>query len=309
VPADAAFPAIPAPELLADPLYAARGVTLGVLRLDRLHPLWGGNKVFKLLPNLRRAQALGLRRVISFGGAHSNHLHALAAWGHAHGWETVGIVRGEAPAQPGPTLRELRAWGMRLRHVSRTDYRRRADAAWVRAITQDLQPALLIPEGGDNAEGFAGCRALGEAVDALDGRWDVLALACGTGTTLAGLVAGSRAFVLGVAALRDAPGIAARAAAHLDGAGVDASGRFRVLDRFAGRGFARVDAALAAFIGRARSAGLPLDPVYTGKLFYCLRTLIDEGFFARGTRVLAVHTGGLQGARAGLLPAGGGVSL
>ena len=73
-------------------------MTLGVLRLDRLHPLWGGNKVFKLLPNLRRAEALGQRRVISFGGAYSNHLHALAAWGREHGLETVGIVRGEAPA-------------------------------------------------------------------------------------------------------------------------------------------------------------------------------------------------------------------
>ena len=88
------FPELPAVETLRDALYDARGVTLDVLRLDRLHPLWGGNKVFKLLPNLHRAEALGLRRVISFGGAYSNHLHALAAWGAEHGVQTVGIVRG-----------------------------------------------------------------------------------------------------------------------------------------------------------------------------------------------------------------------
>jgi len=329
------FPALPPVETLADPLCAARGVTLGVLRLDLLHPLWGGNKLFKLLPNLRRAEALGLRRVLSFGGAHSNHLHALAAWGRAHGLETAGIVRGEAPVAPGPTLAELHAWGMRIRHVPRVDYRRRHDPAWVAEIAREFMPALVVPEGGDNAEGFAGCRELGRAIAALPGRWDVLALACGTGTTLAGLVAGSGAFVLGIAALRDGAGIAARAAAHLarercagrdsppqpgvgpessrqPGVGPDSSGRgvalappwgprYRVLERFAGRGFARVDARLDAFMhdfsGRH---GVPLDPVYTGKLFLGLHTLVGEGRFPPGTRVLAVHTGGLQGARGAL---------
>ena len=291
------FPALPPVERLADPLCAARGVTLGVLRLDLLHPLWGGNKLFKLLPNLRRAEALGLRRVLSFGGAHSNHLHALAAWGRAHGLETVGIVRGEAPVAPGPTLAELQAWGMRIRHVSRADYRRRHDPAWVAEIAREFMPALVIPEGGDNAEGFAGCRELGRAIAALPGPWDVLALACGTGTTLAGLVAGSGAFVLGIAAMRDGAGITARAAAHL--AREQCTGaRFRVLERFAGRGFARVDARLDAFMRDfSRRHGVPLDPVYTGKLFLGLHTLVGEGRFPPGTRVLAVHTGGLQGAR------------
>jgi len=297
-PEDSGFPAPAAVESLPEPLFAGSGVAVDLLRLDRLHPAWGGNKLYKLLPNVRRAQALGLRRLVSFGGAHSNHLHALAAWGHAHGWETVGIVRGAEPPEPGPTLLDLRDFGMRLRYVSRADYRRRADPAWVREITRDLRPALVIPEGGDNEAGFAGCRALGRAVDALQGGWDLIALACGTGTTLAGLVAGAAMPVLGFAALRDATGIAARAAAHLERAGLAGSGRFRVLDRFAGRGFARSDPALDDFIVAAARYGLPLDPVYTGKLLLGLRTLIGEGAFRSGTRILAVHTGGLQGARA-----------
>lgn len=288
------FPELPAVETLRDAPYDARGVTLDVLRLDRLHPLWGGNKVFKLLPNLHRAEALGLRRVISFGGAYSNHLHALAAWGAEHGVQTVGIVRGEAPARPGPTLRELHERGMHIRHVSRTEYRRRHEPAWVAQVTRELMPALVIPEGGDNAEGFAGCRELGRSIAALAGGWDVIALACGTGTTLAGVVAGSGAFVLGVAALRDAAGITARAAAHL----APTVRRFHVLDRFAGRGFARIDAELAAFMAQfTQRNGVPLDPVYTGKLFLGLHTLVGEGRFPPGTRVLALHTGGLQGAR------------
>ena len=304
------FPELPAVETLRDALYDARGVTLDVLRLDRLHPLWGGNKVFKLLPNLHRAEALGLRRVISFGGAYSNHLHALAAWGAEHGVQTVGIVRGEAPARPGPTLRELHERGMHIRHVSRAEYRRRHDPAWVGEVTRELMPALVIPEGGDNAEGFAGCRELGHSIAALAGGWDVIALACGTGTTLAGVVAGSGAYVLGVAALRDAAGITACAAAHL----APTVRRFRVLERFAGRGFARIDAELAAFMARfTQRSGVPLDPVYTGKLFLGLHTLVGEGRFPPGTRALALHTGGLQGAREAscgrILPAAGAVPL
>ncbi|MBK6277583.1 MAG: pyridoxal-phosphate dependent enzyme [Gammaproteobacteria bacterium] len=304
------FPELPAVETLRDAPYDARGVTLDVLRLDRLHPLWGGNKVFKLLPNLHRAEALGLRRVISFGGAYSNHLHALAAWGAEHGVQTVGIVRGEAPARPGPTLRELHERGMHIRHVSRAEYRRRHDPAWVAQVTRELMPALVIPEGGDNAEGFAGCRELGRSIAALAGGWDVIALACGTGTTLAGVVAGSGAYVLGVAALRDAAGITACAAAHL----APTVRRFRVLERFAGRGFARIDAELAAFMARfTQRSGVPLDPVYTGKLFLGLHTLVGEGRFPPGTRVLALHTGGLQGARGAscgrMLPAAGAVPL
>jgi 1-aminocyclopropane-1-carboxylate deaminase len=292
------LPPLPAVELLHDALAPGCGVQLGVLRLDCLHPLWGGNKVYKLWHNLAAARAAGLGRVISFGGAWSNHLHALAACGRELGLETIGIVRGEACEPLSATLRDARDWGMRLQHVSRAEYRLKDDPRWCAELEQRLGPALLVPEGGDNAAGFAGCRELGGSIALQpDADWDLLALACGTGTTAAGLAAGSGFPLLGFAAARDAARIEQRIAAHLQREGISAA-RVRITERFAGRGFARLDAALIAFMQDfERRTGLPLDPVYTAKLFHGLATLAREGEFAAGTRILALHTGGLQGRR------------
>jgi len=292
------MPAIPAVELLQTVLAPGSGLRLGVLRLDRLHPLWGGNKICKLRHNLAAARAPGPGRVLSFGGAWSNHLHALAACGHALGLETLGIVRGEAGEPLSPTLQDALGWGMQLHHVSRAEYRFKDDPRWCAQLLQRLGPALLVPEGGDNAAGFAGCRELGEAIAAQLGQdWDLLALACGTGTTAAGLAAGSRLPVLGFAAARDVSRIEQRIALHLRREGASHA-RVRITDRFAGRGFARVDRALADFMHDfEQRTAVPLDPVYTAKLFHGLLTLAQEGGFAAGTRILALHTGGLQGRR------------
>lgn len=294
------LPGLPRIDVVQHPTLRAAGVVLGVLRLDLLHPLWGGNKYFKLWPNLLSARERGLDTIVSFGGAHSNHLHALAALGHASAIATVGIVRGEEPLRPSPMLCDVRAWGMQLRFVSRVDYRQRRDPRWVAGLMRDLPSAWLVPEGGDNAAGFAGCRALGAAIRVRYGaEWEVLAAACGTGTTIAGLVAAGAGQVLGIAAVRDAAGIEQRVAAHLGGTAVAARAGFRVLERFAGRGFARLDASHHALMEEFRvNHGIPLDPVYTVKLFHGLLELAAEGYFAPGTRVLALHSGGLQGARA-----------
>lgn len=294
------LPGLPRIDFLRHPMLRAAGVVLGVLRLDLLHPLWGGNKYFKLWPNLQSARERGLGTIVSFGGAYSNHLHALAALGRASAIATIGIVRGEQPVRPSPMLCDARAWGMQLRFVSRADYRQRRDPRWVAGLMRDLPPAWLVPEGGDNTAGFTGCRALGAAIRARYGtEWEVLATACGTGTTLAGLVAAGAGQVLGIAAVRDAAGIEQRVAAHLAGTVVAAGAGFRVLERFAGRGFARLDASHRALMEDFRvNHGMPLDPVYTVKLFHGLLQLAAEGYFAPGTRVLALHSGGLQGARA-----------
>jgi 1-aminocyclopropane-1-carboxylate deaminase len=116
---------------------------------------------------------------------------------------------------------------------------------------------------------------------------------------MAGLVAGGAMEVLGIAAVRDGSGIEQRIAAHLSRLGRPDSGRYRVMERFAGRGFARLDAPHHALMKDFRANhGVPLDPVYTVKLFHALLVLAGEGYFARGTRVLAMHSGGLQGCRA-----------
>jgi hypothetical protein len=154
-------------------------------------------------------------------------------------------------------------------------------------VTRELMPALVIPEGGDNAEGFAGCRELGRSIAALAGGWDVIAAGLRHRHHAGGRRGRQRGYVLGIAALRDAAGITARAAAHL----APTVRRFHVLDRFAGRGFARIDAELAAFMAQfTQRNGVPLDPVYTGKLFLGLHTLVGEGRFpARHSGAGAAH--------------------
>lgn len=289
----------PPVQALRAPWIDAAGIALDVLRLDAMHPLWGGNKAFKLAHVLDAALQAGARRVLSFGGAHSNHLHALAASARALGLATVAIVRGEDGQPPTATLADLAAWGVTLHHVSREEYRKRQDAAWRAAVAQAFQPVHVVPEGGDNDEGFRGCRDLGHWLAAHPrGPWDVIAVACGTGTTLAGLVAGTRCRLLGIAAARDEDGIRARVAARLRQHGSDEAARWQVTAAYAGRGFGRCDAGLVAFMDAfEHSHGIALDPVYTGKLFGAVHALAGSGAFTAGTRVLVVHSGGLQGRR------------
>lgn len=286
-------------DTLSDPLLDAARVRVDVLRLDRMHPLWGGNKIYKLAGNLLAAGAGGFDSVTSFGGAHSNHLHALAACAAALGWRSAGIVRGDAHVPPSATLEDLARFGMRLRFVDRAAYRKRGDAAWRAQIAAPFAPAWVIPEGGDNPEGFAGCRGLGRWIAVHPrGGWDLLALACGTGTTLAGVAAGAGLPALGFAAARDLDGIRARIASSLAAAGDPPTADIALDARFAGRGFGRSDTALRQFVADfERRHAIPLDPVYTAKLFRGVFARAVAGEFAAGTRLLVIHTGGLQGRR------------
>lgn len=288
---------------LDDPSLAAAGVEIHLLRLDALHPLWGGNKAFKLLLNLRRAIDRGSDTVLSFGGPYSNHLHALAAVGRAFGLASVGVVRGEEPRELSPTLRDALGWGMRLHFVPRSEYRGPAESGRAPWLAAKYPAAFIVPEGGDNAEGFEGCRRLGDVLTArARGRFDAIALACGTGTTLAGLAAGggglAPAEVLGFLAARDARAVRRRIDAHLRRAGPPWVARYRLIDEFAGRGFAKLDPDHLRFLRDFEARhGIPLDPVYTLKLLYGLFCMTRRGELPRGTRVLAIHTGGLQGRR------------
>lgn len=302
LPGDCA-PRVPV-QRLDDPLLAASGVEIHLLRLDVLHPLWGGNKAFKLLFNLRHALERGSDTVLSFGGPHSNHLHALAAVGRALGCATVGVVRGEEPRELSPTLRDALGWGMRLHFVPRSAYRALAESGRVPWLAAQYPSAFVVPEGADNAEGFEGCRRLGKLIGGwARGRFDAIALACGTGTTLAGLAAGvgplSRPEILGFAAARDGDAVRGRIDAHLRRVDPRGVARFRLVEAFAGRGFAKLDPDHLAFLREFEARhGVLLDPVYTLKLMYGLFCMARSGELVPGTRLLAIHTGGLQGRRA-----------
>ncbi|MFI8191158.1 1-aminocyclopropane-1-carboxylate deaminase/D-cysteine desulfhydrase [Streptomyces sp. NPDC085946] len=285
-------PRLPSPvQEVADDRFERHGVRLLLKRDDLIHPDLVGNKWRKLAPNL--AAAAG-RPLVTFGGAYSNHLRATAAAGRLLALPTVGVVRGQELADRplNPSLARCAADGMRLHFADRAAYRRKSEPEALRAILRaaGAEDAYVVPEGGSNHLAVRGCRALGEE---LAGRADVVAVACGTGGTLAGLAEGlapgQRA--LGVPVLKGGF-LTAEVRALQEGAFGGPRGTWSLDDRFHCGGYARVPPALDAFAADFEQRhGLPVERVYVAKLLRALVVLAEEGAFARGTAVAAVVTG------------------
>ncbi len=271
------------------------GVELAMLRLDRIDPLISGNKWFKLTEHLNQARDAGASGVISLGGAYSNHLHALAAAGKRFGFPTVGLLRGHP--QDTPTVLDLKAFGMHLHWLGYGGYRARHEPGFWLPWREQYPHLHPVPEGGGGLAGALGCAVLVEQAQAQLSQlgwadYDAWWLAAGTGTTLAGLVlaeAGRRT-VYGALAVPDDHGVAQNVSAMVHNG-------YELIDASRG-GFAKVDPLLLDFIERTEQAsGVPLEPLYTGKALLALKQQIETGRFAPGTRLIFIHTGGLQGRR------------
>ncbi len=278
------------------------GVELALLRLDLVDAQVSGNKWFKLAPYLRQAAERGCDGLISLGGAHSNHLHALAAAGARFGFATVGLLRGLE--QDTPTVRDLRAFGMHLHWLGYAGYRERhAQGFWT--PWRERYPRLLpVDEGGGGLAGAEGCAGLvahlREQLPLIGWRdYQQLWVACGTGTTLAGLLIGEAGAheLIGALAVPRGHGVEQMLPRLLGEAGRADAG-YRLLDASRG-GFGKVDGELARFMADFQAAsGVALEPLYTGKLLLALHDELRAGRIARGSRLIAVHSGGLQGRRA-----------
>lgn len=278
------------------PWLHGRDVQVAVLRCDLVHPLWSGNKFFKLKYNLEAARAQQSGCVLSFGGAWSNHLHALAAAGQALGLRTIGVIRGEEPQQLNACLQDARAMGMHLHFVSRAAYAHKTTPEFSAALEREFGAFYLIPEGGANLAGIRGCQEILAGVDIT--AYSQVLLACGTGTTMAGLVSATTLPVTGIQVLKGALYLERELARLLDVHGLTATAPWRIFDRFHRGGYGRVDAELLDFIGQfTASTGIPLEPVYSGKLMLAIADLVRAGEVAPGARLLVIHGGGLQGAR------------
>ncbi|MFJ2819875.1 1-aminocyclopropane-1-carboxylate deaminase/D-cysteine desulfhydrase [Streptomyces toxytricini] len=277
-----------------EPRFERCGVRLLLKRDDLVHPELPGNKWRKLAPNLRAAVAGGHRELVTFGGAYSNHLRATAAAGRLLGLGTVGVVRGdELAGRPlNDSLARCAADGMRLHFVSRSDYRRKAEPAVLARLLGDAgaAAAYAVPEGGSNALALEGCAALGRE---LRGVSDAVAVACGTGGTLAGMAAG-----LGPG--QRAIGVPVLAGGFLGGeirslqqqAFGGPAGNWSLAEGFDHGGYARVPAALEAFAaGFEERHGVPVERIYVAKLLWALAELAERGEFPRGSAVTAVVTG------------------
>lgn len=260
-------------------------ITLDLRREDLLFPGLSGNKYRKLKYNLAQARERGARQLLTFGGAYSNHIHATAAAGKAFGFETVGLIRGEELAeQPlNPTLAEAQEMGMKLIFTSRQDYGRRHEPEFLQSLTSENPDAYVLPEGGTNSLAIKGCS---EILQAGDSDYDFVCCPVGTGGTMLGLQEAGLLPVWGYAALKGlsdpaltGPEITLRTGYHFGGYG-------------------KITEDLAAFIRAVYAeTGVVLDGVYTGKMLYGLCADIRDGVISPGSRILAIHTGGVQGNR------------
>jgi 1-aminocyclopropane-1-carboxylate deaminase len=291
---------------LTDPLFDEHGVSVQLLRLDLSDPLLNGNKPFKLFPNIELARSLGHQTLLSFGGAWSNHIHALAEAGQRFGFSTIGVIRGDDDERTTQTLNFARSCGMTLLPVSRRDYRRRLTAEFIDRLRGMFGDFYLIPEGGANQAGVTGCKMLASVIQrSLNGSAiDEIVLACGTGTTLAGLTAGlseinrvKAPHVRGIAVLKGAGFLRVEIKSWLDLISPKYLADCWTLEtEYHCGGYARFPVYLSQFVHEfeARNA-IPLDPVYTAKALFAVYERVRQGLYRRGSAILVIHTGGLQG--------------
>lgn len=288
-----------------------------------------GNKWRKLKYNLLAAREAGYDQLLTFGGAFSNHVVATASAGRLFGFRTVGVIRGERPQGGNASLHYAEDCGMRLHFVERSAFRRKMEVDFIGDLQRRFGDFYLIPEGGSNTLALRGCRELGqELVAQCEHRPLYVAVACGTGGTLAGLTQGMppEATTLGFAVLKgdflsvEVEKLLAANPARL--ASIQRFNKFhptrqtgratnqqkfqgplpgfnwRMLNDYHCGGYAKFTSQLIDFINAfKRDYGIPLDPIYTGKLLYGVFDLIGKDYFPVGTHIIAVHTGGLQGIR------------
>lgn len=273
------------------PLAVDRGIRLFFKREDALHPEVSGNKLRKLKYNLLDAISANQSTVLTFGGAHSNHIAATAAAGALLGLQTIGVIRGEElfeTAKHSPTLRFARAKGMRFYFVSREHYRTKYTPKFIAALQTKFGPFYMIPEGGTNLLGAKGCT---EILTEADAHFDIICSAVGTGGTLAGLVNGSKAHqkVLGFSALKGAFQIE-------EVRKYTSKTNVTITDAYCFGGYGKTTPKLITFMNLfLKETGILLDPIYTSKMMFGIYDMIEKGKIKNNTNILAIHTGGLQG--------------
>jgi 1-aminocyclopropane-1-carboxylate deaminase len=278
-----------------DAVLSERQLQIFLKRDDLLHPIISGNKWRKLKYTLNNALENGANSLISMGGAYSNHLHALAFVGKSLGIKTQGYIRGEQPACLNPTLQDLQKWGMQLHFVSRSEYRQLRQFKHHDSLP-DLKPGeYWLPEGGSTHLALQG---VAEIIPEIETEFDVLMVACGTGTTLAGLISSvpDHAQVLGVAALKGGVFLVKDVSNLL--AEQPTRAKWQILQDYHFGGFGKVTPALTAFMQQFQiQHALPLEPIYTAKTLFAFYDLVEQDYFKAGSRIVMLHTGGLQGWR------------
>lgn len=274
--------------------------SFSIARLDLLHPVISGNKLFKLHYNIEKAKQQGLQGILTMGGAYSNHLAATAFACKAEGLQSAGIIRGEIIEPLNGTLSFCKEQQMQLTPVERNQYNRNSET--VTAIRKNAANFLFVPEGGDNEDGLKGCTEILPAIESVDSFTHILCC-IGTGTTFKGIVSSAKSHqtIVGIPVLKikaeEQEGFLQQ---HLSPV---ATSKQMILFNYAGDGYGKYNSSQLQFMNLFYShTSVATDIVYSGKLIQAVIDLFNRRFFPAESKVLVLHTGGLQGNRS--LPAG-----
>ncbi|PTM11521.1 MAG: 1-aminocyclopropane-1-carboxylate deaminase [Bacteroidetes bacterium] len=267
------------------------GVELFLKREDKIHPFISGNKFRKLKYNLIEAQNQKQNTLLTFGGAYSNHIAAVASAGKEFGFKSIGILRGEeltSKISENPTLSFARECGMQFKFVSRDVYRTKTSVEFLNALEAEFNEFYLIPEGGTNDLAVKGCE---EILTTEDKIFDFVCCAVGTGGTISGLINASfpHQKILGFPALKGD-------FLQKDISKFVSNSNWELITDYHFGGYAKINSKLIEFINKFKlEYNIPLDPIYTGKMMYGIFDLIEKNYFPKGSKILVIHTGGLQG--------------
>jgi len=262
------------------------------IKLEYLnHKYISGNKLRKLKYNIIEAKKGGYKTLLTFGGAFSNHIAAVAAAGTEFGFDTIGVIRGEelqAKIQENATLSFAEKCGMKFRFVTRKAYREKTSEIFIEKLKEEFKDFYLLPEGGTNELAVKGCE---EILSESDTTFDYICCPVGTGGTLAGLINCSKPSqqVLGFPALKgdflkeEIGKFATKS-------------NWELITDYNFGGYAKINSDLVSFINAFKSEyNIPLDPIYTGKMMYGIFDLLEKGYFSKDSKILVIHSGGLQG--------------
>jgi len=269
------------------PLLKEKEVRLLIKREDLLHPHISGNKWRKLKGNLEEVKTSTYQGIVTFGGAFSNHIHAISAACHEAKIPCVGIIRGEYD-EHNPTIQFAHKHGMKFHFISRSEYRFKDESKVVQEILSSLENYLIVPEGGSNRLALLGLKELADEISLLE-KVDMITVSAGTGMTAAGIILYQEASVTVFSSLKSD-----YLKNEIKEICIDRPFHFNNEYHFGGYG--KTPTELILFINKFhKETNIPLDPIYNGKAIYGILDQIKNNVFPKGTTILHIHTGGLQG--------------
>ena len=283
---------VPGINELKNDLYDNNNIKISMLRLDEIHPVISGNKLFKLYYFLKEAEVSSHKKIITFGGAFSNHLAATAFACKEMNLECIGIVRGEKPVTLSHTLLFCMENGMQLQFISRASYQKINEKEFLEELKNKYGESILIPEGGFSIKGKKGAELITQFFG--DKKFTHVCLPVGTATTFAGIIDINEndSKIIGFGVLKNFQDIEKR----FHELEVNPEREYSFIGDYHFGGYAKKTDELISFINKFYDEHkIPLDFVYTGKMMFGVNDLVRKKYFLEGADILCIHTGGLQG--------------